>query len=216
MQLFDILSCTNKFNTIDDLYVHLDLIIDLAKDDVERIAKARKIYFFDFDSVFFLASKVLKKQLLKTHLRGIKRFFGCTNTEQAIHWIISRLLNNCQNLSQNRAYSDYVDIETFKNEVYENQSYFMIDFQHEDLFNLPIEAIKGGLKKTYNDVFIDENFDLEDFEDLCNKFSLNVIDIIGYDPQERPKMKAELTKSGHSQLILFFEDQTDLRKPKNG
>jgi hypothetical protein len=208
MQLYEVLKCTNKVNTIDELYNRLDLIIDLAKDDVYRIAKSKQIYFFDFDTVFFQASKALKRQLLKTHLRGIKRFFQCENTEQAINWLISRLLNNCQNLSQNRAFSDFIDLDIIKNEVLENQSFVESRIEnvlmYEEITKLPREAIKGGLLKVFNDVLVDHNFDLLDFEELCKKFCFKTIEVIGYDPRQAPSTKAELTESGNSQLTLIF------------
>ena len=62
MQLYEVLKCTNKFNTIDDLCNRLDLIIDLAKDDVHRIAKSKQIFFFDFDTVFFQASPTVTRR----------------------------------------------------------------------------------------------------------------------------------------------------------
>ena len=203
MQLYDILSCSNKFTTVNDLYIHIDLIIDLARDDVQKITHTQKKYFFDFDTVYFLASKVLKKQLRKTHLCGVRRFFQCENIEQATHWLVSRLLNNMLNLN-NRAYLDYVDINIYQNEVYENQFYFHSELDFDDLNKLSRNTIEGGLKKIYSDVLTDHEFDLVEFEELCFKYNFESIEIIGYDPRQAPPMKAELTESGNSQLTLFF------------
>ena len=210
MQLYDILSCSNKFKTVDDLYNQLDLIIDLAKDDVQKIAKSRKIYFFDFDTIYFQASKALKRQLLKTHLTGIKRFWNCENIEFATNWLVSRLLNNCTNLATNKSYSNYMGYEIFKNAVAEGVL-SSTDLSVEDMLmtreinKLPREAIKGGLKKVYSDVLFNVNFDLLDFEELCMKFNFDAIEVIGYDPRHAPSTKVELTASGNSQLTLFFE-----------
>lgn len=218
MQLLEILSCSTQLKTIDDLYNRLDLIVDLARDDVKKIAKSKQIYFFDFDTVYGQATDTLKLQLKKTHLRGIQRFFECENIEQAINWLLSRLLNNMKNLSTNRAYLDYVDMEMFKKEAIEIQSFieFKIDneLMYADINKLPREAIRGGLEKIYNDVLFDYDFDLQDFEELCTQYHFEAIDIIGYDPHQTANTKVELTASGNSQLTLFFDPNTEKENKK--
>ncbi|MDQ1339973.1 MAG: hypothetical protein QG567_1129, partial [Campylobacterota bacterium] len=43
-------------------------------------------------------------------------------------------------------------------------------------------------------------------EYLCQKYNLNLNEIIGYNPYENPQMGQEQAKSGNFQLFLIFED----------
>jgi hypothetical protein len=123
-----------------------------------------------------------------------------------------------KNLSTNRAYLDYVDMEMFKKEVIETQSLIECTIDNElmceDINTLPREAIRGGLEKIYKDVLFDNDFDLQDFEALCAKYHFEAIDIIGCDPHQMPSTKVELTASGNFQLTLFFDPNTEKENKK--
>ena len=106
MQLAVILSHCNKIKTIDDLLNLIDLILELAREDVYKIAKSKRIIFSDFDFTFSYAVEILKKQLKKKHLKAIDRFFKCENMDSAINWLIGRILNNMRNTVDQR-FSQY-------------------------------------------------------------------------------------------------------------
>lgn len=72
MQLAVILSHCNKIKTIDDLLNLIDLILELAREDVYKIAKSKRIIFSDFDFTYNEAIEILKSQLQKSHLKGME------------------------------------------------------------------------------------------------------------------------------------------------
>ena len=76
MQLVEILGNSNKIKTVDDLLNNFNCIAELAREDVYRISKAKKIYFYDFDFTYNDAVKILKNQLKKCYLNGISRFLN--------------------------------------------------------------------------------------------------------------------------------------------
>lgn len=79
------------------------------QDDVFKIAKSKRIFFADFDFTYASAVEILRKQLLKIHLKGIKKFFlNCDNLENALKWLISRILNNMRNITTNPNFRYYV------------------------------------------------------------------------------------------------------------
>jgi hypothetical protein len=205
----DILNYSNKIKNVSDIIIYFDLIIDIVKDDVKNIVISKRIYFFDFDYIFNESAKILKNQLEKKHLHGIQNFYSSANLNVAVSWMIARLINNMKNISTNPKYKDFISVKFVHG--YKNFHHLELDIDTrtmiDELHHLPMDKIKRGLKKVYEKNQLYQDFDLEDFESLCNQFSINCIDIIGYDPRERPKVKAELTKSGNSQLILFFDDQ---------
>lgn len=73
MQLVEILSHSNKIKTVDDLLNHFDLIIELARDDILKITKSKRLLFSDFDFTFGEAVKILNNQLKKKYLKGSKK-----------------------------------------------------------------------------------------------------------------------------------------------
>ena len=67
MQLVEILSHSNKIKTIDDLLNHFNLVVELARDDIYKIAKSKRLLFSDFDFTFGEAIKILINQLQKKY-----------------------------------------------------------------------------------------------------------------------------------------------------
>ena len=88
MQLVEILGNSNKIKTVDDLLNNFNCIAELAREDVYRISKAKKIYFYDFDFTYNDAVKILKNQLKKCYLNGISRFLNFNDISNAISWLI--------------------------------------------------------------------------------------------------------------------------------
>lgn len=207
MELVEIINHCYKIKTIDDILLYYDEVIDLAKDDVKKIAEAKRLFFYDFDYVYKVAAGILKKQLSKTHLRAIKALYTCDNLDQVLAWLVSRLLNNSRNISHNARYSEYVNIQEYFHETIAHiDSNIELEIMIDEIEKLCPKSIKEGLNKLYFDVVFDKDFDLEDFEKLCNKYNFESKDVLGFHPRERPNMAVELTESGNSQLVLLFDN----------
>ena len=79
MQLVEILNYNNKIKIVDDLLNNFDSVVELAKDDVYKIAKSKRLKFSDFDFTYADAVRMLKNQLKKSNLKVINRFLKCKN-----------------------------------------------------------------------------------------------------------------------------------------
>lgn len=205
MRLINIIRGSEKILTISDLLVHLDAVLELAKDDVQMIAIARHIVFPDFDFLFSTSIKMLKIQLQKKHLKAIKKFHGNKNIEDAARWLTSRILNNMRNLSTNSKYKLYV-APKFQ-ELHENiESDDQIEKSIElfDLKKIDKEVIKKALRQVWQESIFDNDFDAIDFQDLCKKFKLTPIDVLEFEIKNIPEHTVEQAASGNSQLVFIF------------
>ena len=208
--LTDILQ-NSKIKNVDDLIQNLNAVAELAREDVARIAKAQRLYFADFDSTYTTAVQMFENTIIKRHLEAIKRFIRCNNLENAVHWLIARLLNNMVNITTNQKYNLYASpkFRDFdKNSFYDNNELKKIE-DELTLEKLDKQTIKIGLKKVWEDAISDKEFDLQDFEDLCCKYGFEMMAVLGYDPNKAPVVKIEKTESGHSQFVLFFDPIED-------
>lgn len=106
--LEEIIKSCSKIKTVDDLLANFDVIIELAKDDVQRIAQSKNLFFFDFDFTYNDATKMLKRTIQKTHLRAVQKFLTCDNVDEAARWVCQRLLNNMRNITTNKNYKLYL------------------------------------------------------------------------------------------------------------
>lgn len=208
MQLVEILSHSNKIKTVDDLLNHFDLVVELASDDIYKIAKSKRLLFGDFDFAYGDAVEMLKGQLQKSHLKGISRFLQCENISNAVSWLIERLLNNMRNITTNQKYKLYCAPsfgqlhENIKsNDEIEN----VIELMELEKFDR--ETIKKGLQTIWENSMFEEDFDSLDMEYLCKKFGFEVSQIVGIEAINLQKFKKEQTQSGHSQLMMVFNDE---------
>ena len=199
---------SNKIQNVDDLLKNIDCICEIAKEDVQKITTAKRLYFYDFDFTYFESTQILKKQLQKTHLRAIKNFLKCENIENAVSFLIQRLLNNMINITTNKNYKNYINMQ--ENAKYFDEEISDVDQKLEEV--LQFEALKKisrcelqkGLKKVWEDSVFDTDFDLQDFEELCLKYAFRVEDIFTDKEIYLLKMRVEQTASGSSQLVFVF------------
>lgn len=201
----------SKIKNVDDLIQNLDAITELAREDVSRIARSKRLFIADFDSAYKTAIKILSNTLTKRHLNAIKNFMHCDSIENAVHWLVARILNNMVNITTNKNYVLYTSpkFKDFdKNSFYDANELKKIE-DELTLEKLDKQTLKIGLKKVWEDAIADKDFDLQDFEDLCCKYGFKMTDILGYDPNQAPVIKIEKTESGHSQLFWFdpYQDQ---------
>ena len=208
MQLVEILSHSNKIKTIDDLLNHFDLVVELARDDIYKIAKSKRLLFSDFDFAYADAVEILKSQLQKSHLKGISRFLKCENIANAISWLIERLLNNMRNITTNQKYKLYCAPsfgQLHENIKSNDELEAVLELMELEKFDR--DTIKKGLQSIWKNAMFEEDFDYFDMEYLCKKFGFEVSEIIGTEAINLQKYKKEQTESGHSQLMMVFEDE---------
>ena len=208
MQLVEILSHSNKIKTIDDLLNHFDLVVELARDDIYKIAKSKRLLFSDFDFAYADAVEILKSQLQKSHLKGISRFLKCENIANAVSWLIERLLNNMRNITTNQKYKLYCAPsfgQLHENIKSNDELEAVLELMELEKFDR--DTIKKGLQSIWKNAMFEEDFDYFDMEYLCKKFGFEVSQIVGTEAINFQKYKKEQTQSGHSQLMMVFEDE---------
>ncbi|MGJ0320156.1 hypothetical protein [Aliarcobacter cryaerophilus] len=208
MQLVEILSHSNKIKTLDDLLNHFDLVVELARDDIYKIAKSKRLLFSDFDFAYGDAVEILKSQLRKSHLKGISRFLNCENIANAISWLIERLLNNMRNITTNQKYKLYCAPsfgQLHENIKSNDELEAVLELMELEKFDR--DTIKKGLQSIWKNAMFEEDFDYFDMEYLCKKFGFEVSQIVGTEAINLQKYKKEQTQSGHSQLMMVFEDE---------
>jgi len=205
MQLVEILSHSNKIKTLDDLLNHFDLLVELARDDIYKIAKSKRLLFCDFDFAYADAVEMLKSQLQKSHLKGISRFLQCKNISNAVSWLIERLLNNMRNITTNQKYKLYCAPSFAQlHENIESNDELEVIIELIELEKFDKDTIKKGLQAIWNNSILEEDFDYFDMEYLCKKFEFEVSEIIGTEAINLQKYKKEQTESGNSQLVFVF------------
>ncbi len=208
MQLVEILSHSNKIKTVDDLLNHFDLVVELARDDIYKIAKSKRLLFSDFDFAYGDAVEMLKGQLQKSHLKGISRFLQCENISNAVSWLIERLLNNMRNITTNQKYKLYCAPsfgQLHENIKSNDELEAVLELMELEKFDR--DTIKKGLQTIWKNSMLDEDFDYLDMEYLCKKFGFEVSQIVGTEAINLQKFKKEQTQSGHSQLMMVFNDE---------
>lgn len=202
MKLIKILNHSNKIKTIDDLLNNFDTIVEIARDDIFKIAKSKKIYFADFDYTYADAVEMLRNQLAKLKLKGIRRFLGFENVANAVSWLITRILGNMRNITTNQKYKLYC-APSF-GQLHENiKSNDELEAVLE-LEKLNRDILKKGLKDVWDDAKYDSDFDFEDFEELCSKFNFNAREVVGSDTLAQLKFSKSQVSDKHSQLELLF------------
>ena len=181
MNAIEILINYSKLETVQNLVDNIDLVTDIIKDDVYKIAKSKRIYFYDFDFTYGCSVEIIKEQLLKKHLQGIQRFFNFDNLENGLKWFISRILNNMRNITTNTNFKLFINlkISNFEYKVYADNDDFEKMIQILDIQKLDKSIIKKGLLKVWEEARYDKDFDYIDFTELCVKYGFDVDDVVG-------------------------------------
>ena len=181
MNAIEILINYSKLETVQNLVDNIDLVTDIIKDDVYKIAKSKRIYFYDFDFTYGCSVEIIKEQLLKKHLQGIQRFFNFDNLENGLKWFISRILNNMRNITTNTNFKLFINlkISNFEYEVYADNDDFEKMIQILDIQKLDKSIIKKGLLKVWEEARYDKDFDYIDFTELCEKYGFDVNEVVG-------------------------------------
>ena len=136
-----------------------------------------------------------------------KRYFFDLNNDNflILNKIRSRIVNNIRNyFSPFRKinYTQFNDYLYVTEDLYDTFEKIVLEI---DLKKIDRETIKNGLKKVWEDATGDMDFDLKDFEQLCDKFGLTPLDVLVYNPYILPQMSKEACNNANYQLVLVFD-----------
>jgi hypothetical protein len=200
-----------KINSMekDELLVHLknsdSWIYDLYLKDhcinlFQRTGGFIPIGLSD-DDLFRIGIDTTIKQLNKRYF-----FELCDDNLLILKKVKSRIVNNIRNyFSPTRK----VNYQQFQNSIFQTENYYEI-FE-EIIFELDFkkidqEKLKLGLKNVWEDVVSDMDFDMQDFENLCDKFGFTPLDVLVYNPYIIHQMSREVSNNSDYQLVLVFDD----------
>ena len=162
--------------------------IGLCDDDLYRIGvettiiQLNKRYFFDLNNDNFLILNKIRSRIVN----NIRNYFSPF-----------RKINYTQ-------FNDYLDFTQDLDDTFEK---IVLEI---DLKKIDRETIKNGLKKVWEDATGDMDFDLKDFEQLCDKFGLTPLDVLVYNPYILPQMSKEACNNANYQLVLVFDAEEEV------
>ncbi len=191
MKEYKFLLSSKKIRNVNDLLANVDAIIEILKEDIFRISKSKRLHFYDFDFTYSAAVSILKIQIKKIHLDGVKRFFKFENIEDNLKWLVSKIINNMRNITSNPKYKLFFNtknIYLYKENDLE-YDYFENEVMLLELKKFDRKAIEIGLKNVWKESKYDEDFDYIDFSELCTKYGFEVDDVVGSDASTQIKFK---------------------------
>lgn len=149
---------------------------------------------------------MLNSQLKKKHLRGVRKFLKYKNIENAVNWIIGRLISNMRNITTNENYKLYfTPCFVQLDENIESDYSYEKDLELMQLEKFDKSTIRKGIQKIYDNLIFEENFYLEDVSYLCEKFGFVIDDILKNNiPKTFNFKKERQVESGNSQLVFVF------------
>jgi DNA gyrase/topoisomerase IV subunit A len=203
MKTIEIIKSVNKFNNSTDLIKNIDLIIEILKNDILKFSQLKKVYFADFDFTFSQATIILKKQITKIHLTGIRKFLEENDIEKSIKWLFSRIFNLMINLITNKKLKFYcAPILTKFDENIKSYDFEKMYLELE-LEKLDRDTIKNGLQTIYKNLMF-EDLDYSDIEYLSIKFGIEISEIVGTETINLQKYDKEQVENGYIQLIFIL------------
>ena len=189
-------------------------ILPWAKDSAKELFQTQpsKMFLISYiDDVAPIVDEYLINRATKMYEKAIKSqnklFSNLCSSEKTVAWIIDRWINTFINITSNPAYKEYIDISKIKIAFDEiSTSYTNLEeiLEFEKLQKLPQEQIIKALRFIWKEGYFDSSLDVEDIEELCQKFDLNIKDVFGNCDLVKLNLKKEQTESGHSQLALVF------------
>ena len=168
---------------------NFEIIVDMAERDVRNILRKTN-FFFVAESENFLdfyhtvcndiSEKKLEKWRKAIENNAVRGVVLCLNSAETIAWIISRIANEIKNLFDAR-YRNNVSLNTCVRAG--DDSAWSDDSAYVALCKLPQKELNNGLKKLWNQIF-----DISIIEHLCERFSINIDEIV---PEELRCYKIE-------------------------
>lgn len=186
---------------VDDLVDHYEVVVSVLRAHVALIASSKGWDIADFHGNYDSACDMTLKTLSKGNLRAIKSFYGESTLCEAIRWLINRLVSNLRNISFDPRYRAYSPrwqsvVDRYEAVSEDLDMAVMID----KLYRLDKSILIRGLRQVLEDSSEDIDFDLIDFQELCEKFGFTVDEVI----KDTLLMKVEQTAGGRRQLVLMF------------
>lgn len=205
METIKIIKSINKFNNSIDLINNIDSILEILKNDILKFSQLKKVYFADFDFTFSQATMILKNQITKIHLRGIKKFLEENDIEKSIKWLFSRIFNLMKNLITNKKLKLYCApaLREFDENIKSNIDLEKV-FVELELERFDRDTLKIGLQIICNNSIFEEDFDYFDIEYLCKKFEFEVSEIVDTQMIYMKKYEKEEVENGYFQLIFIL------------
>lgn len=190
-------------------------ILDWARDSAREFFTTQPTKFFlvhYIDDIAPIVDKYLINRVNKMYKDAFKKrnklFMNLNSSEKTIEWIINRYINVFISLSTNNCYKEYIDITKIKIDLDKNEAYYISDIEEiidfENLKKLPKKQIKKALQNVWEDSKYDFEFDIEEFDELCQIFNLcsrNVLEIGSLSELELIK---EPIRSEYYQVIINF------------
>ena len=136
-----------------------------------------------------------------------KRYFFDLNNDNflILNKIRSRIVNNIRNYFSPVRRINYTQFNNYLIQIEDSDNTFEKIVLEIDLQKIDRETIKIGLKKVWENSIVDMDFDLKDFEQLCDKFGLTPLDVLVYNPYILPQMSKEACNNANYQLVLVFD-----------
>ena len=198
----------------------------MAKDELLIHLKNQDSWLYDFYlrqkciNLFVRTGGFISVQLsvddlykigLETTIKQINKryFFDLENDSnfKIIHKIMSRITNNIKNYFSPHRKINYTQLNDYlhvKEDLYDTFEKIVLEI---DLQKIDRETIKIGLKKILENSIVDMDFDMQDFQDICEKFGFRSLDILNYDPYCFAfKITKESLNNNCYQLTLFFDE----------
>ncbi|PRM96733.1 hypothetical protein [Aliarcobacter cryaerophilus] len=155
------------------------------------------------DDLYKIGVETTIKQINKRY------FFDLENDSNTkiIHKILSRITNNIKNYFSPFRKINYTQFNNYLYEMEDLDDAFEKIVQEIDLEKIDRETIKIGLKKVWENSIVDMDFDMQDFQDICEKFGFRSLDILNYDPYSFAfKITKESLNNNFYQLTLVFDE----------
>ncbi|MGH2277531.1 hypothetical protein ACRCD7_00155 [Aliarcobacter sp. ERUVET-7] len=141
-----------------------------------------------------------------------KRYFFDLNNDNflILNKIRSRIVNNIRNYFSPVRRINYTQFNNYLIQIEDSDNTFEKIVQEIDLEKIDRETIKIGLKKVWENSIVDMDFDMQDFQDICEKFGFRTLDILNYDPYILPQMSKEACNNANYQLVLVFDAEEEV------
>jgi hypothetical protein len=208
MNTIDIIIKSGKFQSINDVINSINLIIDLLKEDVIRTLAATGVGG-DIDDYFTRAAEILKRNIdRKKHLQGIRKLLNCSDIGTGLNIILSKLRGQTQNEMLKDRKNSVQQLKSRYQDTVDISYDYSIDeeIELENLEKMDVEELKNGLKKVWEEGKFDSDFDLVDLKELCNKYNIDLYDIVNKKELELPNLGSYELGNGLKQGFFILEE----------
>ena len=155
-------------------------ILPWAKDSAKELFQTQpsKMFLISYiDDVAPIVDEYLINRATKMYEKAIrtenKLFSNLCSSEKTVAWIIDRWINTFINLTSNPNYKDYIDISKIKiafDEISTSHTNLEEILEFEKLQKLSKEQIIKALRFIWKEGYFESSLDVEDIEELCQKF----------------------------------------------